>query len=815
MRKSPAGLIASLPEADRRAFLDGLSENALAAMPWLWELWANPEHQSAPEGDWRIWLIMGGRGAGKTRAGAEWVRAQVEGPTPLAPGRCRRMCLLGETVEQARGVMVEGDSGILAVTPPDRRPEIKAAQSKLVWPNGAEAMIASAANPEALRGPQFDGAWSDETGCPTVDLGANRPNLFFDPKSSESGIPSESRGARDDEMQRRFLQAKLDYWFEDVAGRNPISSVYGTEMIPQNGVFVWTWDLRPWPDFPLRESVWSDGPNHRFGHWITGRVSASGLAETVAAICARAGMLDYDVSGLYGVVYGYAIERTESPRQMLQPLMTAYGFDAFESGGKIVFRMREGAVDLTLDADRVVAARDAGDEIAQVRGSEGVESDAVRASYLLVENEFRQGASEAVRPGSSGLRVAETSLPLAFPSSMADSIVDRWLTESARAPETMAFSLPQSDLALEPSDVIGFAEGGPQGIWRVERVAAGAVLEVEAARVDPALYLPRAGAERTSEAGLTPPPGPLEAWIIDLPLADGTARDHRPFLAVSGTPWPGTVSIYRTDAEGGFVEVGRPRRASVMGRLAADLPPGQPQLWHRAETVLEVSEEVLSSSTPLGVLNGANQIAVETGSGEWEILQFRDAVLEGPGTYRLSNFLRGQRGTEALAALGALTGARVVMVDGGLFEMPLGLDELELERTYRIGPARFAPDNESYLTVTHSAAGLGLRPFAPVHLEAVREANSDLAVSWIRRTRVGGDSWFGEDVPLGEDVERYQIRVQQGGVVLRSLDVDSVEWTYTAAEQAADGVSAPFDIEIAQISTIWGAGLQSTVRIDG
>ncbi|MEM1383118.1 MAG: terminase family protein [Pseudomonadota bacterium] len=131
-------------------------------MPYLWELWANPQHQQEPEGDWQIWVIMGGRGAGKTRAGAEWVRAQVEGATPRAPGRCRRVCLLGETIDQTRAVMVEGDSGILAVSPPDRRPELKISQSKLVWPNGAEAMLASAANPEALRGPQFDCAWSDE-----------------------------------------------------------------------------------------------------------------------------------------------------------------------------------------------------------------------------------------------------------------------------------------------------------------------------------------------------------------------------------------------------------------------------------------------------------------------------------------------------------------------------------------------------------------------------------------------------------------------------------------------------------------------------
>ncbi|MEM8790795.1 MAG: terminase family protein [Pseudomonadota bacterium] len=162
MQKSKAAWLASLPEAKRQAFLDGLSENALAAMPWLWTLWANPAHQQVPGGGWRIWVIMGGRGAGKTRAGAEWVRTRVEGSTPFARGAALRVALLGETIDQVRDVMVEGESGLLASTPADRRPDFKRSLNRLVWPNGAEAAVMSAANPEALRGPQFDCAWSDE-----------------------------------------------------------------------------------------------------------------------------------------------------------------------------------------------------------------------------------------------------------------------------------------------------------------------------------------------------------------------------------------------------------------------------------------------------------------------------------------------------------------------------------------------------------------------------------------------------------------------------------------------------------------------------
>ncbi|WP_203228015.1 DNA-packaging protein [Roseovarius dicentrarchi] len=159
--RSGADWIASEEPDVRDAFLDSLDEGELLALPYLFEFWAM-EHQLPPEGDWRSWVIMGGRGAGKTRAGAEWVRSMVEGATPLDAGPCRRLALVGETVAQVRDVMVFGESGILACSPPDRRPEWQATKGRLVWPNGAIAQVFSAHEPEGLRGPQFDGAWVDE-----------------------------------------------------------------------------------------------------------------------------------------------------------------------------------------------------------------------------------------------------------------------------------------------------------------------------------------------------------------------------------------------------------------------------------------------------------------------------------------------------------------------------------------------------------------------------------------------------------------------------------------------------------------------------
>ena len=126
-----------------------------AILLYDWTIWARAK-QLPPDGDWRTWLILAGRGFGKTRTGAEWVRGGIEA------GTFRRVALVGETTADVRDVMVEGDSGILKVSPPWNRPRYEPSKRRLTWPNGAVAQTFSADDPEQLRGPQFDAAWADE-----------------------------------------------------------------------------------------------------------------------------------------------------------------------------------------------------------------------------------------------------------------------------------------------------------------------------------------------------------------------------------------------------------------------------------------------------------------------------------------------------------------------------------------------------------------------------------------------------------------------------------------------------------------------------
>lgn len=150
---SIVGLLASLTPTGREALAKFLPTSLQQVVLLDWACWCRPE-QLAPAGDWRCWVFMGGRGAGKTRAGAEWVGELAR------RGGAARIALVGPTFHDVREVMIEGHSGLRSAML--ERPVYEASRRRLVWSNGAQAACFSAEDPEALRGPQFDAAWCDE-----------------------------------------------------------------------------------------------------------------------------------------------------------------------------------------------------------------------------------------------------------------------------------------------------------------------------------------------------------------------------------------------------------------------------------------------------------------------------------------------------------------------------------------------------------------------------------------------------------------------------------------------------------------------------
>ena len=150
-----ATTLAGMSEATRRKYLKSLSDEEALHLFYDWRFWARP-NQVAPGGNWTNWLMLAGRGFGKTRAGAEWVREQVE-----VNGK-RAIAMVAPTARDTRRIMVEGPSGLLNLCPPWAMPTYHSSKGEIAWPNGAKAFLYSAEEPERLRGPEHDAAWCDE-----------------------------------------------------------------------------------------------------------------------------------------------------------------------------------------------------------------------------------------------------------------------------------------------------------------------------------------------------------------------------------------------------------------------------------------------------------------------------------------------------------------------------------------------------------------------------------------------------------------------------------------------------------------------------
>lgn len=150
-----------MSETERAEALSKLDPKTRAHLQYYWRFWARPD-QLVPEGDWTTWLILAGRGWGKTKTGSETIRDLVCGSTPMGKGQYKHIALVAETSGDARDVMVEGPAGILVCHPKDFRPKFEPSKRRLTWPNGAVATLYNAVEPDQLRGPQHDLLWGDE-----------------------------------------------------------------------------------------------------------------------------------------------------------------------------------------------------------------------------------------------------------------------------------------------------------------------------------------------------------------------------------------------------------------------------------------------------------------------------------------------------------------------------------------------------------------------------------------------------------------------------------------------------------------------------
>lgn len=666
--------------------------------------------------------------------------------------------------------------------------------------------------------PESKPIWFTEYGCPAVDKGTNQPNVFFDPKSSESFLPYFSDGFPDALIQRRYIEETVTYWREHA----PISSVYGGPMLDDANMLAWCWDARPYPEFPLRTDVWGDGPNYRLGHWLNGRlpmIPLPDLAQELASLVDLEG-LDIEVETLYGalaVVRGFTIGGNTSPRDILELLGRAFFFDGFMSQGVVRFSLREYAELYPLDIEELVLTDDNPGGYELTRGQETELPAVAKVTFWDEMNAYQLATVGHDRQTGDSRNTIVTELPLVIPEEVARTIPARQIQEGWTGRERGKIALPPSKLALDPGDVVSLQIKGRDRFLRLEGFDIGSYREASVRAFDIADYgrLQFPAREATSTP-IVPFFGPSVFAFLQLPAITGEeGRLWAPRVVAYQNPWPGSVAVYREDGSGGWVLDTAIQARSPIGELSQPLSSaGRPDCWDRGNSVyirLYSDDQVLGVSEA-AVLNGANRLAIENAAGEWEILQFVNADLIAPREYRLSKLLRGRAGTEYAMRDPVAAGARVVILrDGNQTPTAAPLADLFQSVTYRVGPGSVDVADFRFQEITVPIAAAGLRPFSPAHVGPIMggRIGGDWRLSWVRRTRFAGDSWEPESVPLNEEAERYDLEILDGGAIVRTVSgLSAPAFTYTAAMQAADfgAVQDQITFRVYQVSAIYGRG---------
>ncbi len=600
--------------------------------------------------------------------------------------------------------------------------------------------------------------WLMEIGCPAINKGSNQPNVFYDSKSGESNYPYYSTASRDDLIQRRYLEAFIDYWSE-AGGNNPQSPLYGAAMIDTDMVNVWAWDARPFPDFPARDNIWSDGLNWQRGHWLSGRMGLIPLPDVVQDLCAQSGLGNVDVTQVNGLLQGYHIDRPMPGRNALAPLAAIYDFAMIETAAGLRFASSgtEDVVALSLDD---IAHGEQG-PVERIKASPEDRMKDARVHFIDAARDYQLGLASARDLAAETVRVVDIQAPIVMDASFARFTAETILARSVDGQATVNFQLADSRLDIEVGDSVSLP--GQDGFWRVEVLGGLTTQSVKARRVGAGTLLPPFG----STPDVTTPPNwtakPV-IYVLDIP-----GDRNGPLVGAGLSPF----SLTEISGPNSAVTVESPAR---IGALLTDLPQGPTGRWDKtAEIEIFLPGLALSSISDEAVLAGENRFAIETDDG-WEILQAGGAELITASTYRLTRLLRGQSGTDADMMETLPSGARVVWLGSGWQDLPLSTDFIgEIVTLNAEAAGRAADPLEFDYKARH------LRPLAPVHAK-IRKEGGQIHISWIRRTRQGGDSWSGLDVPLGEETEVYRVRFYEGESVIAEYVVSSAEFSISETD---------------------------------
>lgn len=670
--------------------------------------------------------------------------------------------------------------------------------------------------------------WFTEFGFPSVDACTNQPNVFVDPFSVENFLPRMSSGRVNYIAQRMAIEATIDFWTKHPERKNGLAEK----------MFLWTWDARPYPEWPQRKLKWGDWQSWRTGHWIQGKIgSMVNLVQMINDILVNSGIpeerLILNDLGEADECKGYLINKRTTYRKIIEELANIYFFDAVESDGSLKFTMRKNCkiIKIIKKEDIVPTENEGMKEILVITRNQGNELPRkVNVTYSSYSRDYLECTASANRDSYSPpdnemtIEISQISMDI----QQARRIAEQTLYSIWSQRNKYAFKLTKKHLDIEPLDLleIDLEDGQPNHIVKILSIEYNrpGILDIKAVSentdiyntIDDILVDWNLGIAEEADVAVA-----TETYyeFLDLPLllAEEDPKVGRIKIALCGDSknWNG-ADVHRSD-DGGITYdlIGGNDLAHTMGFCLNVLGDFNcPIIDYRNELIVSLAGGELENIDKTKLFNGVNLAVVGN-----EIIQFQHISQEGfesADSYKLTGLIRGLYGTEYYCNKHT-EGEKFILLTNNIKPTSFPLTYINANKYYKV--VTTGKELEETDAITFQYRGNIFKPYAPCHITATRNANNDLIINWTRRTRIGGDWRDNVDILLGEDFEKYNIEILDANNrnrVKRIIEVKDIQnAVYTAEQQQLDfgEVQSSIKFKIYQLSAIVGAGYEKEMVV--
>ncbi|MEM9677947.1 MAG: phage tail protein, partial [Pseudomonadota bacterium] len=562
---------------------------------------------------------------------------------------------------------------------------------------------------------------------------------------------------------------------------------------------------------------WSDSPNWWRGHWLNGRMGGLALSDLIQQLCFEAGISDASTDDVYGTIDGFALGSNGSARQTLEALLTLYDIAVLETDARLIFRS------VASDATRHVGDSDlvqrADEPLLQLERAQRPDiPSSLDLQHADQGRAYQTTKTSVRRTNDLGDTKQLIDLPVAAHPSVVESVAEARLKSIWAQSQTATFHLPMRFADLSVGDLVSIdvpTDGASQHdvLWRVDSIETSDALKIGASVFDPPKPTPVLANEAAQSLLKNVSSGKPLSVFLDLPTLPQTQGTSGNWVAVASTPWQGPYAVLASATQSDFTNRALCETPATIGTLVNALPTtsASGRWWRGASVRLKANRASFSSAEVQQVLSGTNALAVQSQSGGWEVLQFATANLVEDGVWALTDLLRGQAGTEAQAASGALAGARVVVLDTNIKPLSTAVAPRGLDLNWLVGSSAKGVSEETYTSNNFTPGYRSLVPLSPAHLSSRFDLDDTgaafLQLRWIRRDRIDADDWFVSEIPMSEASERYAITLAANGVTT-SLEAETSSLDLTVSELGELGLVSGdvLSVKVSQIAQGVGSG---------